>query len=212
MASPLSVSSVALLTLVAFILANSLLARAGDPDITSDFLVPDNINASTINGTFFTNTGFRGIFGTIVPKLTITKATKTEFPALDGQSVSFAVVQYPAGSVNPPHVHPRSAELLFVLKGSLDVGFVDTTNKLFTQTLQENDMFVFPKGLVHFQFNSDPNSAATAIAAFGSVNAGTASLPTTLFSTNIDDDVLAESFKTDVPTILKIKAGLAPPA
>ena len=73
-----------------------------------------------------------------------------EFPALNGQSVSIAVLQYPAGSVNPPHTHPHSAELLFLLDGALEVGFVDTTNKLFTQTLQAGDMFVFPKGLVHY--------------------------------------------------------------
>ena len=34
--------------------------------------------------------------------------------------------------------------------GTLQVGFVDTTNKLFTQTLPTGDIFVFPKGLVHF--------------------------------------------------------------
>lgn len=50
---------------------------------------------------------------------------------------------------------------------------MDTTNKLFTRSLQAGDMFVFPKGLVHFQYNIDANNPALAVSAFGSANAGT---------------------------------------
>ncbi|KAL3850288.1 hypothetical protein ACJIZ3_012170 [Penstemon smallii] len=131
-----------------------------------------------------------------------------QFPALNGQSVSYAVLIYPVGTVNPVHTHPRSAELLFLVQGTLQVGFVDSTNKLFTQTLQEGDLFVFPKGLVHFQYNADAKNAAFAISAFGSANAGTVSLPNSLFNSTIDDSVLALSFKTDVGTIQKLKSGL----
>lgn len=52
-------------------------------------------------------------------------------------------------------------------------------------------MFVFPKGLVHFQYNSDAKNPAAAVSAFGSANAGTVSLPKTLFATNIEDGILA---------------------
>lgn len=180
------------------------MAKAGDPDITSDFLVPANVSATNVDENFFTFTSIRGILGS-----SVTKASKAEFPALDGQSVSLAILQFPAGSVNPPHTHPRSAELLFVVQGTLEVGFVDTTNKLYTQSLHVGDMFVFPKRLVHFQHNSDYNSGATAMSAFGSANAGTASLSTTLLASGVDDSILAKSFKTDVATIQKIKAGLA---
>ena len=111
---------------------------------------------------------------------------------------------------NPTHIHPRASELLFLSQVTLQVGFVDTTNKLFTQTLQKGDVFVFPKGLVHFQYNADMQEIALAISAFGSANAGTVSLPNTLFTTGIDDNVLAKSFKTDVATIQALKAGLVP--
>lgn len=190
------------------ILSSSWIAQSGDPDILSDFIVPPNTNAP-IDGNFFTFTGMRGIFnGSNPPNFKVTKASLAEFAALNGQSVSMAVLQFPAGGVNPPHTHPRSAELLFVVEGALEVGFVDTTNKLFTQTLQLGDIFVFPKGLTHFQYNADAQNQATAISAFGSANAGTASIPTTLFATGIDEGILAKSFKTDVATIQKIKAGL----
>lgn len=151
----------------------------------------------------------RGIFDPDYPQnFKVTKASMAEFPALNGQSVSFAVLEYPAGAINPPHTHPRSAELLFVVDGSLEVGFVDTTNKLYTQTLQLGDIFVFPKGLVHYQYNSNANQPTTAVSAFGSANAGTVSIPSTVFATGIDDNILAKAFKTDLATIQKIKAGL----
>ncbi|KAL5575907.1 hypothetical protein UlMin_017606 [Ulmus minor] len=184
-------------------------AMAGDPDILTDFVVPANV--TKVDGSFFTFTGMRTLVGSDPPKtFKVLKASMAEFPALNGQSVSYAVLQFPAGTTNPPHNHPRSAELLFLIEGSLQVGFVDTTNKLFTQTLQVGDIFVFPKGLVHFQFNADKENPALAISAFGSANAGTVSLPNTLFTTGIDDNVLAISFKTDVATIQALKAGLAP--
>ncbi|KAK6272321.1 hypothetical protein POUND7_009404 [Theobroma cacao] len=183
-------------------------SSAGDPDITSDFLVPPDVN--NIDGNFFTFTGMRALVdGDFPTNFTVMKASMVEFPALNGQSVSYAALQFPAGSTNPPHTHPRSAELLFLVAGSLEVGFVDTTNKLFTQSLQAGDMFIFPKGLVHFQYNADAKNMAFAFSAFGSANPGTVSLPKTLFATDIDDNILAKSFKTDVATIQSLKSGLA---
>ncbi|CAN1171310.1 Germin-like protein 9-3 [Linum perenne] len=142
----------------------------GDPDILTDFVAPPN---ALIDGSFFTFKGFQFLVnGTQLPlTLKVVKATKAEFPALDGQSVSYATL-------------------------------------LFPPEMQTGDMFVFPKGLVHFQYNAW-NSTAIALSAFGSASAGTVSLPTTLFATNIDDTVLAKSFKTDVSVIQALKAGLA---
>ncbi|KAE8667324.1 putative germin-like protein 9-2 [Hibiscus syriacus] len=134
-------------------------------------------NNTLLDGNFFTYTGMRSLINSPPPtNFTVTKATMAEFPALNGQSVSYAVLEYPAGS-------------------------------LFTQRLQAGDMFVFPKGLVHYQFNCAKNHSAIAVSAFGSAAAGTVSVPFTVFATNIDDDILAKSFKTDVDTIQKLKAG-----
>ncbi|KAM7502307.1 hypothetical protein LguiB_001211 [Lonicera macranthoides] len=187
-------------------------AIAGDPDILTDFVIPANWTANPIiDGNFFTFTGMRVLIGADPPPaFKVSKASMIEFPALNGQSVSYAVLQFPANSTNPPHTHPRASELLFLFQGTLQVGFVDTTNKLYTQTLQVADLFIFPKGLVHFQYNADPKIPALAVSAFGSANAGTVSVPNSVFTTGIDDNILAQSFKTDVATIQKIKAALAP--
>ncbi|KAI7742078.1 hypothetical protein M8C21_030084 [Ambrosia artemisiifolia] len=179
--------------------------QANDPDILTDFITP---NSSAVDASFFTFSGLSGFYNPDPKNFTVIKATMNEFPALDGQSVSYAVLQFPPAGVNPPHTHPRAAELLVVLLGTLEVGFVDTTNMLYNQTLQEGDMFVFPKGLVHFQYNRNHNQSAIAISSFGSANAGLLSVPKSVFTTGIDENVLAMSFKTDVPTIQKIELGL----
>ncbi|XP_058087474.1 germin-like protein 9-3 [Magnolia sinica] len=199
------------LWLLVVTLAIAQMANAGDPNILSDFILPPNV--TDVDGTFFTFTGFQALANSKnTTTFKVTKASMVEFPALNGQSVSYAALQYPVGSANPPHTHPRSAELLLVMVGSLEVGFVDTTNKLYTRTLYAGDMFVFPKGLVHYQYNTNAQDSIPTLAfsAFGSVNAGTVSLPATLFATGIDDTILATSFKTDVETVQKLKAGLAP--
>ncbi|CAL5200627.1 unnamed protein product [Lathyrus oleraceus] len=195
-----------LLTLIISAFVIMQITSAGDPDILTDFIAPIG---TQVDGSFFTFTGFRALLppNTLPSTFKVLKASKAEFPALDGQSVAYAALEFPSGSINPPHTHPRSAELLFLAAGSLQVGFVDTTNKLFTQTLQPGDMFVFPKGLVHFQFNSDTQRPALAFSAFGSANAGTVSIPSTLFNTTIDDNVLALAFKTDVATVQTLKKG-----
>nr|ACU23992.1 unknown [Glycine max] len=182
-------------------------ALASDPDIIYDYVSPQN---SSVNGSFFTYTGLRGVLHQIPQSFKATKVTLVEFPALNGQSISYALFQYPAGSINPPHIHPRAAEFLFLVSGSLQVGFVDTTRTLYTQNLQSGDMFIFPKGLIHYQYN--PQSVpATAISAFGGANAGTVSIPHSIFSTGIDDVILAKAFKTDTYTVKKIRSGLNKP-
>ncbi|XP_031264917.1 putative germin-like protein 9-2 [Pistacia vera] len=189
-----------------------VIARFWDADITTDFVVPMNYSANkAVDRNFYFdlcnmgNSDYTQTFST-------TEASTTNFPALDGQSVSYAFLQFPAGAINPPHTHPRSAKLLLVLKGWLNVGFIDTNNKIYKQTLTAGDMFVFPKGLVHYQSNDDPKQPSTAISAFGSANAGTVSVLLNLFTSGIDDNILARVSKIDVANILKLKIGLTPKA
>ncbi|OEL17751.1 Germin-like protein 9-3 [Dichanthelium oligosanthes] len=67
--------------------------------------------------------------------------------------MSYVLLMYPLGTMNPMHTHPRSTELLLVLDGALSISFVDTAGKLYTQDQAASEMFVFPKGMVHWQFN-----------------------------------------------------------
>lgn len=182
---------------------------AGDPDIITDFITP--ADSTSINGTYFTYTGLRNLSGATGPALKVTKASVREFAALEGQSVSLAFLEFPPGGINPPHTHPRASELLFLLSGTLEVTVVDTKNVPYQQTLQAGDLFVFPKGLLHLQYNRNHKQAAIAVSAFGGANAGTVSVPTSVFATGIDDLILAKAFKTDVATVQHIKSGLTGP-
>ncbi|WVZ63164.1 hypothetical protein U9M48_012819 [Paspalum notatum var. saurae] len=229
-----------LLLYYSLVLAHQLLPRcahAGDPDILTDFLLPPGTDPSLINGSFFAHTGLvGGSAGDDAAKLSVSKATAAEFPALQGQSVSYAALVYGPGTVNPPHIHPRHAarlawpsshtdsylqmvvsyrclcchgrasELLVVVQGVLSVGLVDAARNgtLYTATLQTGDVFVFPKGMVHFQINNG-SGVARAFSAFGSASPGTIPLPSTLFATGIDDAVLEKSFHTDQATVEELK-------
>ncbi|PQQ04695.1 putative germin-like protein 9-2 [Prunus yedoensis var. nudiflora] len=73
---------------------------AGVPDIASDFIVAPT---TTVDANFFTFTGMRAIVGGAPPTtFKVLKATLAEFPALNlnGQSVSYTVLQFPSGTTN----------------------------------------------------------------------------------------------------------------
>ncbi|KAG6555885.1 hypothetical protein Mapa_002527 [Marchantia paleacea] len=178
--------------------------HASDPELTSDFMVPPGVDPATIDGGFFTNSILRNVAIASQDFATVTPVNEAIFPALKGLGVSSALLQYPKGSVNPPHTHPRGTELLFILEGTLDVGLLDTTNKLFTQTLKAGDLFVFPKGLVHFQINRIQETVR-ALASFSSSNPGTVRLPNNLFKSNIADDVLQKSFGVNQYVIQQLR-------
>ncbi|CAL5065582.1 unnamed protein product [Urochloa decumbens] len=185
-------------------------ARAGDPDILTDFVLPPGADPAQINGTFFTYTRLiGGLAGDdTAGKFTVSKATAAEFPALLGQSVSFAALVYEPGTVNPLHIHPRASELLVVVQGPLLVGLVDG-GAVHTAALEAGDAFVFPKGMMHWQLNNG-SGVARAFSAFGSASPGTVALPAALFETGIDDAVLERSFRTDEATVEELKHDLQP--
>ncbi|CAM6108259.1 unnamed protein product [Calypogeia fissa] len=97
--------------------------------------------------------------------------------------------------------HPHGTDLLYVVEGILDVGFIDTTNKLFTKTLQAGDLFVFPEGLVHYQINYGKDYTVKAVAMFSSSNPGLVRLPDTLFKSGILRKVLEKAFGVGAHTI-----------
>lgn len=143
---------------------------------------------------------------------TVTGAYVEKIPGLNTLGVSMSRIDYAAGGVNPPHTHPRATEILFVLVGELDVGFITTANKLISKTIKEGEIFVFPRGLVHFQKNNG-DKAASVLAAFNSQLPGTQSIAMTLFTASpaLPEGVLTKAFQVGTKEIDKIKAKLAQP-
>uniref|UniRef100_A0A2N9HLC4 Germin-like protein n=1 Tax=Fagus sylvatica TaxID=28930 RepID=A0A2N9HLC4_FAGSY len=130
----------------------------------------------------------------------VTTVNVDQIAGLNTLGISLARIDFAPYGQNPPHTHPRGTEILVVLEGSLYVGFVtsNTDNRLFTKVLNKGDVFVFPVGLIHFQFNVGKTNAI-AIAALSSQNAGVITIAKAVFGSDppINPDVLTKAFQLD---------------
>ncbi|KAG6429026.1 hypothetical protein SASPL_107065 [Salvia splendens] len=130
----------------------------------------------------------------------VTPVSVAQLPGLNTLGISMARVDYAPWGINPPHTHPRATEILTVIEGSLQVGFVTSNpdNTLITKTLYKGDVFVFPVGLIHFQRNVGTGNAV-AIAALSSQNPGVITIANAVFGSNpdISSDILAKAFQVD---------------
>jgi len=189
-----------------------MLAMAADEDPLQDFCVADLKSGLTINGLTckpaekvsaddFTFAGLKNPGNTNnANKAAVTPATVLQFPGLNTLGISAARIDFAKGGINPPHTHPRATEILLVVKGELYVGFVSTSNTLFATTLKEGELFVFPKGLVHFQLNVG-KGPALAFAALSSQNPGVQQIAPALFTPDIEDEVLEKGFRINEQTV-----------
>lgn len=204
--------------LVVFVLLPlpSLLA---DPDSLQDFCIADlsastSVNgfpckpASNVNSDDFFFDGLSkegdttGIFGS-----NVTSGSVLVFPGLNTLGISINRVDFAVGGVNPPHSHPRATETVLIISGQVLVGFVTTGNVYFSKVLTAGQIFVIPKGLVHFQKNVGPGKAL-AFTSFNSQLPGAAIVPLNLFASapSIPNDVLTKTFQVEDNVVNSIKS------
>ncbi|KAL6552312.1 hypothetical protein OROHE_007676 [Orobanche hederae] len=194
---------------------------SADPDMLQDICVADLTSAVKVNGYpcksnataddfFFNGIAKPGATNNSMGSL-VTGANVQKIPGLNTLGVSLARIDYAPDGLNPPHTHPRATEVVFVLEGELDVGFITTANVLFAKTIRKGDVFAFPKGLVHYQKNNGKSPAAV-ISAFDSQLPGTQSIAATLFaaSPEVPDNVLTKALQVGNKEVQKIKYRLAP--
>ncbi|CAN6879982.1 unnamed protein product [Brassica oleracea var. botrytis] len=203
-----------LLTLCLFVIPS----LSSDPDPLQDFCVGDLRASPSINGfpckssvsasDFF----FSGLGGPLNTSngVAISPANVLTFPGLNTLGVSMNNVEFAPGGVNPPHSHPRASEAGVVIEGSVFVGFLTTNNSLFSKVINAGEMFVVPRGLVHFQWNVGKGKARL-ITAFNSQLPGAVVLPSTLFGSvpEIPNAVLTKTFRTDDATVNNLKSKFA---
>ncbi|KAL2252084.1 putative germin-like protein 2-1 [Sesamum indicum] len=192
------------------------IALASDPSPLQDFCVADPNGPVQVNGFackdpklaqatdfFFSGLHLPGNTSNPVGSK-VTPVNVAQIPGLNTLGISMARIDFAPWGVNPPHTHPRATEILTVVEGSLEVGFVTSNpdNRLITKLLQKGDVFVFPVNLVHFQRNAGYGNAV-AIAALSSQNPGVITISNAVFGSNpaIANDLLAKSFQTDTKTI-----------
>ncbi|XP_022742042.1 germin-like protein subfamily 1 member 14 [Durio zibethinus] len=193
----------------------STFASASDPSPLQDFCVAVNgtKNAVFVNGKlckdpklataddfFFSGLEKAGNTSNAVGSK-VTPVNVDQIPGLNTLDISLARIDYaPNGGLNPPHTHPRGTEILVVAKGTLYVGFVTSNpdNRFITKVLKTGDVFVFPVGLIHFQFNVGKTNAI-ALAGLSSQNPGVITIANAVFGSKppINPDVLSKAFKLD---------------
>ncbi|KAL0291975.1 UNVERIFIED_CONTAM: putative germin-like protein 2-1 [Sesamum radiatum] len=199
-----------LLTLVA--LSFALLAFAFEPSPLQDFCIADSTSSARVNGqpcknpalvqaSDFSFSGLHLPGNTSNPNGSrVTPVSVAQLPGLNTLGISMVRIDYAPWGINPPHTHPRATEILTVLEGSLQVGFVTSNpdNSLITKTLQKGDVFVFPVGLIHFQRNVGTGNAV-AIAALSSQNPGVITIANAVFGSkpDVSSDILAKAFQVD---------------
>ncbi|XP_010272156.1 PREDICTED: germin-like protein subfamily T member 2 [Nelumbo nucifera] len=140
----------------------------------------------------------------------VTGGNVLAFPALNTLGLSMNRVDFAPGGINPPHSHPRATEAGVVIKGKLLVGFVTTANVFYSKVLTEGEMFVIPRGLMHFQINVG-DGKALAFTTFNSQLPGAVIFSSTLFATRptIPNQVLTKAFQVDDDIINTLKSKLS---
>jgi quercetin dioxygenase-like cupin family protein len=192
------------------------MVMAADPDPLQGFCVGDLTSNITLNGLVcknpaqvtpsdFVYTGlqkplpFDKFYGNSVNTAFVGK-----FPGINTQGISMARLDFLPQGLNVPHWHPRASEVLFVVSGPLQVGFVDENNFLWANTLQTGDVTIFPRGLVHFQYNNGTRKAL-AIAALSSQNPGRVNSGNSVFGSDIPNIILEKTFNLSSEDVVDLK-------
>ncbi|CAK9204671.1 unnamed protein product [Sphagnum jensenii] len=214
--------------IVAFVctalMAGAVMVQAADPDPLQDFCVADlspsgprvnglpckdraNVTSKDFLFTDFRTSGNVSAKGTnAYPSF----ATVFEYPALNTLGISHVRLDFGIGGVVPPHTHPFSSETLFVVQGSIYTGFVSFDGVLYAETLQKGDIYIYPKGTLHFQINVGTGPAIT----FNSLNSqypGFLVAANQLLLSNIPAAVLESSLGISNATDLNLLEASVPP-
>uniref|UniRef100_A0ACD6A8R5 Uncharacterized protein n=1 Tax=Avena sativa TaxID=4498 RepID=A0ACD6A8R5_AVESA len=209
-------ASVFLLAAALFAISCSHGTTASDPSLLQDFCVADKTSQVRVNGLAckdakdvvvedFYHSGLH-LAGNITNKQgsAVTPVNVAQIGGLNTLGISLVRIDYAPSGLNPPHTHPRSTEILTVIEGSLLVGFVTSNpeNKHFSKVLGKGDVFVFPKGLVHYQFNIGTTDVV-AIAALSSQNPGVITIANAVFGStpSIPDGILTKAFQVEKNTV-----------
>jgi len=137
-------------------------------------------------------------------KIGVTSATVTNFPALNGLGISAMRVDMDEGGLSPMHTHPDATELGIVVQGEFTAGFLTPTS-FYSKVLKLGDVFVVPKGMLHFAINSGKGKAIGFVS-FSSENPTIHTLDSLLFANKLPSDLVAKTTLLDLDQVKKLKA------
>lgn len=167
-------------------------APAFTPSLTQQLFLADTA-ADRIN--LLKDTDFRFDFTKDVPEAVqknggLVTANRKTFPALVSTGGSFALGKVKPCTMNTLHVHPRGAELQYVIKGRLHTEMIPENAvqvagkpRVIRNTLQAGQGQVFYQGSVHTQANFECEEAEF-MAFFTTEDAGAGSIAQEFFAAN----------------------------
>lgn len=200
--------NLSVLLVIIFLLQYSSITFASDPDPIQDFCIPNpkfgsiktarlailpckNSWEATTDDFIFAGMKISGNFSDT--GLAIISVNPVLFPGINTLGMSFVRADLKVGGINPPHFHPRATEIAYVVQGSVYSGFVDSTNRVFARILEQGEVMVYPRGLMHFQMNVG-KKPATIFGSFNSQNPGLQKIPSAIFGSGINDELLEKAF------------------
>ncbi|KAM3689505.1 hypothetical protein ACB098_09G052800 [Castanea mollissima] len=181
---------------------------ASDPDPIQDFCIPNPKfgsikiahlgslpckNSSEATTDDFVFSGMKGAGNFCDTGLAAISVNPAIFPGINTLGMSFVRADLKVGGYNPPHFHPRATEIAYVVQGSVYAGFVDSTNRVFARVIEQGEVIVFPRGLLHFLMNVG-DKPATIFGSFNSQNPGLQKIPTAIFGSRIHEELLEKAF------------------
>ncbi|XP_024531881.1 germin-like protein 1-3 isoform X2 [Selaginella moellendorffii] len=190
---------------------------ASDADPLQDFCVADLAKDLTLNGypckraantttEDFIFSGLRNSANTSGPsRADAVFGFVHSYPGLNSLGLSIARLDFAPGGLIPPHTHPRGSEIIYVVEGSLYAGFVTTQNQLFAWVISKGDVMIFPRGLIHWQLNVG-NTTAMAVVTLDSQSPGIQLIASSMFGSDILDEVLIKTFFIDENAVRQLKA------
>ncbi|XP_042024001.1 germin-like protein subfamily 1 member 20 [Salvia splendens] len=214
----MNTSGIKFLLFFAFLTIASLFVEAYDPAPLQDFCIAvnDTEAAVFVNGKickdpkrvtaddFYYAGGLnesRQVTNPLGSKITL--VYDEILSGLNTQGVAIARLDFDLEGLNPPHQHPRGSEIFLVLEGTLYAGLINSNpadpndkNLFFAKILNAGDIFVFPRGMIHFQYNVG-KTKAVAIAAFNSQNPGVMTIAKSIFGSepSVPPHILAKAFQ-----------------
>ncbi|KAJ6983614.1 hypothetical protein NC653_026435 [Populus alba x Populus x berolinensis] len=107
--------------------------------------------------------------------------------------------------LNSTHAHPRATEAVCVLEGTFYSGFIDSQQKVFAKVIEQGDVIVIPRGLVHFHRNIG-EIQGTLLGIYNSENPGKSMFPTAAFGCEVKEELL-EKVRGELHLCGKAEAG-----
>ncbi|BBN00719.1 protein MpPR15a [Marchantia polymorpha subsp. ruderalis] len=219
-----------MMLLAAMILAAGLMSAfhivyAADPDPLQEFCIADLAAGPVSNGfpcklpalATTEDFAYSGLAKPADPSRVSTGGVGTlafvkEWPALNTQGLSLLRLDINPGGIISPHTHNLATEILYVLEGEMYTGFVTNnfgndptiSNKLYAKVVKKGEAFIFPRGLLHFQLNKG-KVLASSLNVLNSQNPGIQLMPSALFGSGIDREMLEKSFFMNATQVAALK-------